>query len=736
MEENAKQSRFLKVELSNYTSPVYLDSSQKNWVSWGTYNEYPYFLKVLKNMHPEHSAVLKGKASYVYGKGLAIDAEGSLLDSAKKELFLKSANRYQTWDEVFKATAPNYEDYNGFAWQIVWTNSGQRFEVFNIELGNLRALKDGKKVAYCKEWMIEENGKFVPNAYPEKDSSYKEFDLFNPNIRTGTQIFIFRKDVNNLVPYGEMYPIPVYNGAIMEIETDIEISKLHYHHMKNGMFASSLLSFFNGEPDAKEKKAIKKMFDRTYGGTENGGTVIFSFNDKGGTAPDLKTLTQSDLDKQFELVSKRNQDKIFSAHLTAPILFGIKTEGSLSDTSGQAIMKEWDKFVRTYIEHRQNDILDQIKYLADVQGFDMDGLYVKQTQPVGLDFTNPNISKFLSVDEVRLGLGLDAITTTDNASSKVNDALNSMSPLVATKVLEVMTEDEIRALASLRPKNSLTDGEGNIIVTQTPQITVNENLKKLSGRDWQHIKRLVREVQNGKTRREVASMMLKNGYALNDADIDVLLQSQNFSSFKFNEQKSEDYVLSLFEAYAIDDNDDEIVSEEFIFKKRNFLTEKEASDFILEALKGNPLATPESLAKQLQIGVDEVLVILGALVASGLLLNTGTAYQPTEKAIKKEIEPVEIETYVVYAYATRPDVPETIGSSRDFCKRLLALTGEGKRWTKDAIDKISNEFGESAWDYRGGFYTNPNTKETTTYCRHLWRSVTKTRKKGGKSANN
>ena len=694
MEENAKQSRFLKVELSNYTSPVYLDSSQKNWVSWGTYNEYPYFLKVLKNMHPEHSAVLKGKASYVYGKGLAIDAEGSLLDSAKKELFLKSANRYQTWDEVFKATAPNYEDYNGFAWQIVWTNSGQRFEVFNIELGNLRALKDGKKVAYCKEWMIEENGKFVPNAYPEKDSSYKEFDLFNPNIRTGTQIFIFRKDVNNLVPYGEMYPIPVYNGAIMEIETDIEISKLHYHHMKNGMFASSLLSFFNGEPDAKEKKAIKKMFDRTYGGTENGGTVIFSFNDKGGTAPDLKTLTQSDLDKQFELVSKRNQDKIFSAHLTAPILFGIKTEGSLSDTSGQAIMKEWDKFVRTYIEHRQNDILDQIKYLADVQGFDMDGLYVKQTQPVGLE-----------------------IPLDQNVLSLFNDA--TKRKYFADKYgIEVIEEGVVDGVAPM------------------PAVQVNENLKKLSGRDWQHIKRLVREVQNGKTRREVASMMLKNGYALNDADIDVLLQSQNFSSFKFNEQKSEDYVLSLFEAYAIDDNDDEIVSEEFIFKKRNFLTEKEASDFILEALKGNPLATPESLAKQLQIGVDEVLVILGALVASGLLLNTGTAYQPTEKAIKKEIEPVEIETYVVYAYATRPDVPETIGSSRDFCKRLLALTGEGKRWTKDAIDKISNEFGESAWDYRGGFYTNPNTKETTTYCRHLWRSVTKTRKKGGKSANN
>ena len=57
------------------------------------------------------------------------------------------------------------------------------------------------------------------------------------------------------------------------------------------------------------------------------------------------------------------------------------------------------------------------------------------------------------------------------------------------------------------------------------------------------------------------------------------------------------------------------------------------------------------------------------------------------------------------------------------------MSSSGKRWTKDAIDNISNSSGEDAWTYRGGFYTNPNTQETTPYCRHCWKSITKVRKK-------
>lgn len=679
----SNNSRFLKVELGSYNTPAFIDNSRKDWVSYGKWNEYPYFLINLMNQHPEHGAIVRGKSAYVFGKGLKLAEDMGFLDRAKGEQFLQNANRYETWDEVIKKTCLQYQLYNGWAWQIIWKNDKRTFEVFHMEFGKLRRSKNKKKVYYCDAWMIEENGKYVPNPNPEKDPSYKCFDIFNPNIRTGTQIFYYHDEVPNVVPNGDLYPLPEYESCILQIETDIEISKLRYNYAKWGMFAQSLLSFFNGEPDAKEKKAIKKMFDRTYGGSENAGSIIFSFNDKGGTAPTLTTLTQSDLDKVFMDTRKECQDKIFSAHLTAPVLFGIKTEGSLSDTSGQAILKEWDKFVKTYIEYRQANIVKQIQNLAGVQQVNLDGLYIEQTTPVGLDLpSDPNI----------LALFNDA-TKRKYFAQKYG--------------IEIIEEE-------------------NHVDPSVPSV-VNENLKKLSGRDWQHIKRLVREVSNGKTTKEVASMMLKNGYALTDQDIEVLFKPNlNFSKFTIEKNLVRD-VLLAFEKCAIQDNDDEVVEEHLV--SHEFADLPVGANGVLDILKGNPLTTPEQIAKQTGMTPEEVQNILNALTTAGLIAAVGALLEVTPKGLGKPTQPLdEVETYQVYKYVTRPDVPKA-DSSREFCKEMLRMSNEGKRWTREAIDNLSNGFGFSVWNFRGGWYTNPDDGETTKWCRHCWKSVTKVRRK-------
>jgi hypothetical protein len=79
-----------------------------------------------------------------------------------------------------------------------------------------------------------------------------------------------------------------------------------------------------------------------------------------------------------------------------------------------------------------------------------------------------------------------------------------------------------------------------------------------------------------------------------------------------------------------------------------------------------------------------------------------------------------------------PDAKQT----RTFCSNLLALTAMGKRWTKEGIDNIKATANQKLampdfdpWVYRGGFYTNPKDGRTTPYCRHIWKEVTKTRRK-------
>jgi hypothetical protein len=57
----------------------------------------------------------------------------------------------------------------------------------------------------------------------------------------------------------------------------------------------------------------------------------------------------------------------------------------------------------------------------------------------------------------------ETIVEVEGDASKTQDALNAMSPLVATKVLNTMTTNEVRALASLPPIEG-----GDVVPALTP----------------------------------------------------------------------------------------------------------------------------------------------------------------------------------------------------------------------------------------------------------------------------
>lgn len=697
MSDKEQNTRLEVIEFKNYTQANYSWSRGQKWVNWGECNAYPDYLIGLYNKSAIHGSIVKGKGQYLFGKGLTYNGDGSILNQAKVLNYLDHANRWETWDEVYAKTCRTFELFNGFAWQIIWNKGKTAFEVFHMDIAKLRRSKCGKKVYFCEAWLIDNNGVIEENAQPEKHPSFKEFPIFNPKVKTES-VFYYRLEVPSSMQYSNLYPIPDYSGAIMPIETLIEIDVFRFNHLKHGMFASSLVSLFNGEPTPEEKKKIKKMFDYTHTGSSNAGKVILNFVNEGGTPADIKNLSQSDLDKLFEGYEKSCTQQTFTAHKVHPLLFGVMTEGSLSDTSGEAIIKKWDQFLRAYVEGRQEVILNPIIYLASIMGIDLEGLEVKQMTPVGLTLPNDaNIHQLFSPETLKK---------------------------YYAKLYNIDIVDEVTPNVSNPQMNA-----------------VNEHLKKLSGRDWQHIKRMVREVQNGKATRETGAMMLKNGYGLSDEDINTLFATPQaqFKKFEIETRDRTDELVALFEKFAIDDNADDVIKEEFIHgeldafkfeaKAHKFISDLEGS--VLDMLTGNPQITPEEIARQLQITPEEVLAVIATLITVGLVVAQSGVLSVTEKGIKKDVEPVETEVYTVYKYVKRDDVPDLKGGrSRAFCQKMVALSSAGKRWTREAIENITNQFGEDAWTYRGGFYTNPNNKETTPYCRHIWRGVVKTRKRG------
>jgi predicted ArsR family transcriptional regulator len=166
---------------------------------------------------------------------------------------------------------------------------------------------------------------------------------------------------------------------------------------------------------------------------------------------------------------------------------------------------------------------------------------------------------------------------------------------------------------------------------------------------------------------------------------------------------------------------------------------KELDDAILNLLKGNPTITVEEIAKTLNYDNLKVNESLTRLKSGGFIESD--TFKPTIKGINKDTEPPkQYEIYTVYKYALRDDENVTLkkgGSSRQFCKDLMRLTNgyalengtikKGKNWTFEKIDAMENDLGTNVFDYRGGYYTNPNTKETTPDCRHVWQAITKRR---------
>lgn len=79
-----------------------------------------------------------------------------------------------------------------------------------------------------------------------------------------------------------------------------------------------------------------------------------------------------------------------------------------------------------------------------------------------------------------------------------------------------------------------------------------------------------------------------------------------------------------------------------------------------------------------------------------------------------------VKVSVRWRYALRDDVPAAIEGSRPFCQKLMS---SGRTWTTDEIKSLDNGMPGDIGDvflYRGGFYRNPDTGETTPFCRHQW----------------
>ena len=619
----------------------------EGYIEFGKKNDYPNYLVDLFNKSAKHNAIIKGKVNYITGNGFKIK-EG--VDPIGEQ-FIAQANRVESLTEVLRKASIDIELFGGAYLQIIWSVTGENLaEVYHVDYTKIRTNADNTQFWYSENW---------------EDRKYKRevFNGFNSQLRQGTQIMYLKEYRPNL----NAYALPGYFGALNYVESDIEISKHVLGNAQTGFSASKLITLPNGEPSDDEKRQIERKFTDRFSGSD-GKKFILSFVNDASRKPVIEDLGASDITKEdFGNVDKMIQQNIFAGHqITAPDLFGISTPGQLG--TRQQMRDSYEIFKNTYVNDKQIFLEQVFSLLAKLHGANSE-LQIVPVEPIGIEFGEAIIAANLTKDEIREKLGAPALEPkTSSTSQDVIDAINSLSPLVANKVLESMTANEIRSLVGLIPEQG-----GEDIPTAPSGFNFSED--------------------------EVVSVFEEFG-----------VSKEDYSIFKSREVFSQ-----------VPNELEEALHLEFA---EQALSGLEAN--VLDLIQKDKRITAEVIAGTIGVDLDIINRVLDGLDKRGIV-SSSVSRGITERKLSKPLselnapKPSTTSFMVRYSYEWRSDIPSgqrdtADHPSRVFCARLMQLD---RLYSRAEIESISARLGYSVFDRRGGWWTQPNGQASPS-CRHRW----------------
>ena len=669
--------------------PVMLENRSGKYITYGFANEYPYYLLDNYRRSSKHNAIVNGKVNYIMGGGWQAGDNLTVEQQARFIKFFDGMSSTEDLNDITEKLVLDLEIFNGFAVAVTWSKLGTIAKMEHVPFEKIRVDKE-EKMFQVADWYNDDMMQLFP-----KVGDIEKIPAFDPENRLGKQLFYYRVYAAGV----KHYPLPEYIGGNAWIEADVQVANFHNNNLRNNFWGGYLINFNNGIPTPEEQGDIERQIKRKFSGTDNAGRFVVTFNDDAAKAPTLEPLTPSDMDKQFEILNKAIQQEIFIAHrVTNPMLFGVKTEGQLGGRN--ELVEAYELFKATYVNDRVRKVERMINYLGSFNG--VEGMELIPVEPI-----------------------------TERLSEQA--------------LLQIMTKDELREKAGLQPLEKPADVVGpNPQPDEQPQaveqLASNDNIKKLSGREYQNLMRIVRQYMQEKITLEMARTMLSAGFGLSAQEIDTMLgvQVQEFSEpdededygwgdeeFKVLEvvaskfgSHADDYHVMHSKPMRFDANIDENIRLAFAELGEE---EKELDKKIEAYRKKNRDASVEEMAKEFGVSKAKVAKRVAYLITKDRYPISRAVDQIAEKnlpkGVKEVAEPV-LEVRYKYAWATGFSNKDK-GSSREFCKVMLDLAGQGKVYTREDIDGISAIMGYSVWNRRGGWYHTPSGVNRPQ-CRHVW----------------
>jgi hypothetical protein len=432
------------------------DDTANKIVRYGKDNNFPQELIKAVQSSPIANACVETHAKFLYGDGLYFETPtGEETDFSKRlsEIFNESSYQRICYDMAY---------FESLGLIMKWDLNGYLKSVKSQDFSTIRLGIPNKdfEITFAKlssNWQQE-----------TKDRRYKAvpIDLYN-DIETKAKISNFSeqslyedfskwngtlKYIRRYKPGQVYYSQPKYASALKWIYADGQIQNFHANNVDNS-FAPAFIVYvpykLTGEDENGKdmKESLREYIADRLTGADNGGKfAILDGSSKEGSIQ-IIPFSQSTSHEMYITLSNLIRDHIATAFQVPSILAGIQVSGKLG--TAKEIADSSIYYQNAVIKHDQNLLMYEMNALATLMdGYD--GTIIKVSNSIPLAFVAESFAGAFTEEEIRDAFGYGAKEVKLNtAANNIIDNINALSPLVANKVLESMSEAEIRSLAGL-----------------------------------------------------------------------------------------------------------------------------------------------------------------------------------------------------------------------------------------------------------------------------------------------
>ena len=388
------------LNLSAYTSPIIEESKNKDFVQYGTDNNYFQYLIDRYLYSNTNHAIITGVTNMIYGKGIsATDSNRKPDQYAQMMSIIKG--------DCLKKVALERKLLGMASMQVIY-NKGKVTRVEHFPMNTLRAEKCNDKGEieawyYHHDWSKYRNGDVL-----------KRIPAFGFGNGNEVEIYVIKPYVS-----GYHYYTPIdYSGALPYAKLEEEIADYLINDVMNGFSGTKVINFNNNIPPEEKRQEIANDVKRKLTGAK-GDKVIVSFNASLENKTTVDDIPLNDAPAHYEYLSTECFEKLIVGHrVTSPMLLGIRDTGGGLSNNADEIETATRLFDNIVIRPYQIEIIDALDAILAVNDIALN-LYFKTIQP--LDFIDVNTAN-ATTNEEETGVKMAAVCCSSNKDTSVDIA--------------------------------------------------------------------------------------------------------------------------------------------------------------------------------------------------------------------------------------------------------------------------------------------------------------------------